>query len=273
MPSPQRILLLSFFPVTILLVAALALCLAATGARTAGVDTVGASGGYTQEMFNKVLEIWGPPPELKGNFQVQIEVALDATGRVVNCTPVRPSGMKVLDSSACDAVYQIGNFGKTPSDTALEVHLSFWTGMARGKVQTAPHDVWSKLWGTDDKDVHSSHSGETVAQALSQAQKPPGDKPDLRVVYFEQVLLALRPYWSFVSVSRQNLSCIVRVRVDMQGKVQQAVVSQSSGNRQFDASTVNAIIRTSQRGDFPAPPSAKYCDLDLVFTLNELMGR
>ena len=38
MPSPQRILLLSFFPVTILLVAALALRLAAPGARAAGVD-------------------------------------------------------------------------------------------------------------------------------------------------------------------------------------------------------------------------------------------
>ena len=32
MPSPLRILLLSFFPVTILLVAALALCRAASGA-------------------------------------------------------------------------------------------------------------------------------------------------------------------------------------------------------------------------------------------------
>ena len=41
MPSPQRILLLSFFPVTILLVAALALRLAAPGARAAGARAAG----------------------------------------------------------------------------------------------------------------------------------------------------------------------------------------------------------------------------------------
>ena len=31
--------------------------------------------------------------------------------------------------------------------------------------------------------------------------------------------------------------------------------------------------RTSRAGAFPPPPSEQYTELDLVFTLNELMGR
>ncbi len=132
----------------------------------------------------------------------------------------------------------------------------------------------------------SGDRGNAVEQALAQAQKRAGGNRGggggegdgaggggLGDVYMGQVMLAVRPNWGFASAGRLNLSCIVRVRVDMQGKVQQAVVSQGSGNSQFDASAVNAVIRTSQSGDFPPPPSAEYCDLDLVFTLNELMGR
>ncbi len=140
MPSPQRMLLFSFFPVTILLAAASALCLAASGARAAAMVAADGSGGYAGKMLNKVVEIWAPPPALRGDFQVQVEVALDATGHVLNCSPVHPSGMEALDSSACGAVRQIGNFGKTPHGNALEVHLSFWTGMPRGKVRAAPID-------------------------------------------------------------------------------------------------------------------------------------
>lgn len=132
----------------------------------------------------------------------------------------------------------------------------------------------------------SGDRGNAVEQALAQAQKRAGGNRGggggegsgpggggLGDVYQGQVMLAVRPNWGFTSASRRNLSCVVHVRVDMQGKVQQAVISQSSGNSQFDASTVNAIIRTSQSGDFPAPPSAEYGDMDLVFTYDELMGR
>ena len=114
MPSPQRRLFLSFFPVTVLLAAASALCLSAPGARAAAMAAADASGGYAGKMLNKVVEIWAPPPALKGDFQVQVKVALDGTGHVQNCTPARPSGMEALDSSACGAVRQIGSFGKPP---------------------------------------------------------------------------------------------------------------------------------------------------------------
>ncbi|MDE8731428.1 TonB C-terminal domain-containing protein, partial [Desulfovibrio desulfuricans] len=63
-------------------------------------------------------------------------------------------------------------------------------------------------------------------------------------------------------------------KVDAQGMLlQNPVVTQSSGNAQFDASSASAIVRTANSGQFPPPPSADYGDLDLVFTLDELMGR
>ena len=86
-------------------------------------------------------------------------------------------------------------------------------------------------------------------------------------------MLAVRPNWGFASAGRLNLHCVINVKVDAQGKVLQTTVTRGSGNAQFDASAVNAIIRTSQSGQFPPPPSADYSDLDLVFTLDELMGR
>ena len=125
-----------------------------------------------------------------------------------------------------------------------------------------------------------------MEQALAQAQRRAGGNRGggggegsgpggggLGDVYMGQVMLAVRPNWGFASAGRVNLVCVVNVKVDLQGRVQQTAVTRGSGNAQFDASAVNAIIRTSQSGQFPPPPSAEYTDLDLVFTLDELMGR
>ena len=132
----------------------------------------------------------------------------------------------------------------------------------------------------------SGDRGNAIEQALAQAQRKAGgnrgggggegDGPGgggLGDVYQGQVMLAVRPNWGFNSAKRVNLSCVVNVKVDMQGKVLQANLIQSSGNQLFDSNTVNAIMRTSQAGEFPPPPSAEYTDLDLVFTFDELMGR
>ncbi|MBD5641396.1 MAG: TonB C-terminal domain-containing protein [Desulfovibrio sp.] len=132
----------------------------------------------------------------------------------------------------------------------------------------------------------SGDRGNAIEQALNQARKSAsgnrgggggeGDGPGgggLGDVYIGQVMLAVRPNWGFASSGRKALACVVKVIVDLQGKVQRAEVTKGSGNAQFDASAVNAVIRTSQAGDFPVPPSQEYTDLDLVFTLDEMMGR
>ena len=144
MPSPQRTSLFSTFHRVFLFLAAVTLCFTATGARAAAMATADAAGGYAGKMLDKVVDIWAPPPALKGDFQVQLKVGVDGKGKVHSCTPLRPSGMEALDSSACGAVRQIDNFGKTPHEKPLEVHLSFWTGTPRGKARNQiPDDVES----------------------------------------------------------------------------------------------------------------------------------
>lgn len=128
--------------------------------------------------------------------------------------------------------------------------------------------------------------GNAVEQALAQARKNAGgnrgggggdgDGPGgggLGDVYTGQVMMAVRPNWGFTAGGRRSLMCIVKVTVDMQGNVLEAIISQSSGNAQYDASAVNAVIRTSKAGNFPPPPNPEYSNLDLRFTLDELMGR
>ena len=144
MPSAQRTSLLSFSRRLLQFFGMLALSLTATGAFAAAMATADASGGYAGKMLDRIVDIWAPPPALKGDFQVQLKVGVDGKGHVLNCTPVRPSGMEALDSSACGAVRQIGSFGKPPHEKPLEVHLSFWTGTPKGKTRNQiPDDAES----------------------------------------------------------------------------------------------------------------------------------
>ncbi|MDE5832090.1 MAG: TonB C-terminal domain-containing protein, partial [Desulfovibrio sp.] len=132
----------------------------------------------------------------------------------------------------------------------------------------------------------SGDKGSAVEQALAQAQRDArgnrggggseGSGPGgggLGDVYVGQVMLAVRPNWGFAAGGRKSLKCVVKVNVDLQGIVQRAEIVQSSGNAQYDASAVNAIMRTSAAGDFPPPPNSSYTELDLHFTMDELMGR
>lgn len=125
--------------------------------------------------------------------------------------------------------------------------------------------------------------GSSVEQALAEARKKSsgnrgggggqGSGPGgggLHSVYIGQVMLAVRPNWGYASGTRQNLQCTIVIDVSARGEVQDCVVVRSSGNVQYDASCVNAIMRTSRAGDFPPPPSPEYQSLEMVFTLNEL---
>ena len=144
MPSAQRTSLLYFSRRLFQLLGILTLSLTAAGARAAAMSTADASGGYAGKMLDKIVDIWAPPPALKGDFQVQLKVGVDGKGHVLSCTPVRPSGMEALDSSACGAVRQVGSFGRTPHEKPLEVHLSFWTGTPKGKTRNQiPDDAES----------------------------------------------------------------------------------------------------------------------------------
>lgn len=138
---------------------------------------------------------------------------------------------------------------------------------------------------TSSRDV-SPNQGSAVERALAEAKRKAGgfggggggegDGPGgggLGDVYLGQVMMAVRPNWGYASATRDNRVCVVRVKVDATGKVLLAQLERSSGNAQYDASAVNAVIRTGASGQFPAPPGPEYYDLLLSFNLNEMMGR
>ncbi len=134
--------------------------------------------------------------------------------------------------------------------------------------------------------AESGDRGSSVEQALAEAKKKAsgnrgggggeGSGPGgggLHDVYLGQVMLAVRPNWGYASASRSNMQCTLFLKVSTTGEVQECRVMRSSGNAQYDSSCVNAVMRTSRAGDFPPPPKPEYQELEVVFTLNDLMGR
>lgn len=128
--------------------------------------------------------------------------------------------------------------------------------------------------------------GNAVERALAEARRESGgfggggggegEGPGgggLLNVFLGQIKMAVRPNWQFTSASRRSIACLVRVRLDADGNVLNAQVEQSSGNPVFDASAVNAVVRTGALRQFPAPPGPEYYDLAVNFNSSELMGR
>lgn len=88
-------------------------------------------------------------------------------------------------------------------------------------------------------------------------------------VYAGQVILAVQPNWSMPTYSRQNLVVQVRIRLDISGTVLSAEIAEGSGRADFDASAVNAVLRTKV---LPKPPTKDQQDLIISFNALELAG-
>ncbi|MDR1777557.1 MAG: TonB family protein [Desulfovibrio sp.] len=106
-------------------------------ASLAAADT---DGGYSGKILEKLYTVWAPP-DLRGEFQVRIKLALDGTGKLTECSVVKSSGVEPLDTSACGAARQIGKFPPPPYAEPSEVHISFWTGVPRGNTKERPDPV------------------------------------------------------------------------------------------------------------------------------------
>ncbi|WP_294557015.1 cell envelope integrity protein TolA [uncultured Mailhella sp.] len=89
-------------------------------------------------------------------------------------------------------------------------------------------------------------------------------------VYAAQVILAVQPNWSMPTYSRNNIVVQVRIKLDKQGRVLDCHIERSSGRPEFDASAVNAIIRTKT---LPPPPTPAQQDLVISFNSLQMMGR
>lgn len=89
-------------------------------------------------------------------------------------------------------------------------------------------------------------------------------------VYAGMVILAIRPNWSMPTYSRDMLIAQVRVRMDASGNVLNAAIERSSGRADFDASAVNAVLRTKT---LPPPPTPEQLEIVIGFNSLEMAGR
>jgi outer membrane biosynthesis protein TonB len=132
----------------------------ASGAALASADL---NDGYSGKVLDKVCQVWAPPPALKGDFKVHLTVSLDEQGKVVNCVPSKSSGMEALDISACGAVRQVGNFGTPPYNAPLDVYLTFWTGVPKGKAKA--------ITPTSEEAMRAEVMARTKAEQLMREQQ------------------------------------------------------------------------------------------------------
>lgn len=89
-------------------------------------------------------------------------------------------------------------------------------------------------------------------------------------VYVGQVILAVQPNWSMPTYSRENLVVAVRIKLAPDGSVLDCRIEQGSGRPDFDASAVNAVLRTKR---LPPPPTPAQQDLIINFNAQQLAGR
>lgn len=86
-------------------------------------------------------------------------------------------------------------------------------------------------------------------------------------IYAGLVMMSVRPNWSIPTYSRDNLVALVHVRIDAEGNVLFCAIKRSSGRSDFDASAVNAVIRTKT---LPPPPTPAQQDMIIVFNSLEV---
>ena len=127
-------------------------------------------------------------------------------------------------------------------------------------------------------------SGTSASRALADLEKQvgrtgvgggggEGDGPGgggIYDVYVAQVILAIQPNWSMPTYSRNNMVVQVRIKLDKQGNVLDCRIERSSGRPEFDASAINAVIRTKT---LPPPPTPAQQDLVVSFNSLQMMGR
>ncbi|GFK95945.1 hypothetical protein NNJEOMEG_03818 [Fundidesulfovibrio magnetotacticus] len=97
------------------------------------------------------------------------------------------------------------------------------------------------------------------------AAKPTGKSdPNQQAIlrlYAVEVMAALQQQWRIVATPTQY-SCVVEVAVNAQGEVRSSRLIETSGQKNFDDSTLKAVQNTPQ---LPAPPSGKPTTLRLTF--------
>ena len=89
----------------------------------------------------------------------------------------------------------------------------------------------------------------------------------LNDLYAGQIIEWVRQNWSIPTYSREMLTVSVRVKIDESGRVLDATIENPSPRPDFDASAINAILRTQK---LPPPPTSEQQNIVIRFNSLEL---
>ena len=91
--------------------------------------------------------------------------------------------------------------------------------------------------------------------------------------YIHNFSEAVRQYWAFSSPLDEPMACTIDVDVSSDGEIVAYKLIKSSGNKYFDNSAQNAIVRTQRSGVRLPPPEPLPKGLTIIFNLPERIKR
>ncbi|MFT3959747.1 MAG: energy transducer TonB, partial [Desulfovibrio sp.] len=91
--------------------------------------------------------------------------------------------------------------------------------------------------------------------------------------YIHNFMETVRQYWAFSSPKDEQMSCTIDVDVSPDGEIVAYKLIKSSGNKFFDNSAQNALVRTQRSGVRLPPPEPLPKGLTIIFNLPERIER
>ena len=91
--------------------------------------------------------------------------------------------------------------------------------------------------------------------------------------YIHRFREAVRQYWAFSSPLDEPMACTVDIDISPDGEIVSYKLIKSSGNRYFDNSAQNAIVRTQRSGVRLPPPEPLPKGITIIFSLPKSIKR
>ncbi|WP_022657946.1 energy transducer TonB [Desulfovibrio desulfuricans] len=91
--------------------------------------------------------------------------------------------------------------------------------------------------------------------------------------YIHDFMETVRQYWAFSSPLDEPMACTIDVDISSDGEIVAYKLIKSSGNKYFDNSAQNAIVRTQRSGVRLPPPEPLPKGLTIIFNLPESSRR
>ena len=91
--------------------------------------------------------------------------------------------------------------------------------------------------------------------------------------YMHSFMETVRQYWAFSSPKDEPMTCTIDVNVSPDGEIVSFKLIKSSGNKYFDNSAQNAIVRTQRSGVRLPPPEPLPKGMTIIFNLPERSRR